>query len=106
MIVINFMAQEQFNIKQHDSVNIGKPRRYNVVIHNDDFTTMDFVVKILKEVFYKSEIDAITIMMDVHNSGKGIVGSYSYDMALTKSDKATAMAREEGFPLRITIQPA
>ncbi len=100
------MAQEQFNIKQHDSVNIGKPRRYFVVLHNDDFTTMDFVVKILKEIFYKSEVDAVTIMMDVHNSGKGVVGDYSYDLALTKKNKAIAMAREEGFPLKITIQPA
>lgn len=100
------MAQEQFNIKQRDSVNAGKPRRYNVVLHNDDFTTMDFVVKILKEVFYKTEIEAITIMMDVHNSGKGTIGTFSYDMALTKRDKATALAREEGFPLRITIQSA
>ncbi len=66
---------------------------------------MDFVVKILKEVFFKSEMDAISIMMDVHKKGKGIVGSYSYDLALTKKDQATAMAREEGFPLRITVQP-
>ncbi len=100
------MAQEQFNIKQHESVNVRKPRKYFVVFHNDDFTTMDFVVQILKEVFFKSEIDAFTIMMDVHNSGKGVVGTYSYDMAHTKKEKATAMAREEGFPLKITIQPA
>ncbi len=99
------MAQEQFNIKQHDSVNIGKPRRYFVVLHNDDFTTMDFVVKVLKEVFFKSEIDAISIMMDVHNKGKGEIGTYSYDLAVTKKDKATAMAREEGFTLRITVEP-
>ncbi len=99
------MAQEQTIIKQREDVNIGRPRKYSVVFHNDDFTTMDFVVKVLKEVFFKSEMEAVTIMMDVHKKGKGIVGSYSYDIALTKKDRATKMAREEGFPLRISIQP-
>ena len=99
------MAQEKFSIRQRESVNIGRPRKYSVIFHNDDFTTMDFVVAVLKEVFYKSDIEAVSIMMDVHKKGKGIVGSYSYDLALTKRDKATAMAREEGFPLKITVQP-
>ena len=99
------MAQEKISIRQRESVNIGRPRKYSVIFHNDDFTTMDFVVAVLKEVFYKSDIEAVSIMMDVHKKGKGIVGSYSYDLALTKRDKATAMAREEGFPLKITVQP-
>lgn len=99
------MAQEQISIRQHDSVNIGRPRKYSVIFHNDDFTTMDFVVKVLKEVFYKSEVEAVSIMMDVHKKGTGEVGSYPYDLAITKKDRAISMAREEGFPLRITVQP-
>lgn len=98
------MAQEQTSIRQNESVNSGRPHKYSVIFHNDDFTTMDFVVKVLMEVFFKSEVEAISIMMDVHKKGKGIVGSYSYDLALTKKDRATAMAREEGFPLRISLQ--
>ena len=98
------MAQEQISIRQHESVNIGRPRKYTVIFHNDDFTTMDFVVKVLKEVFYKSEVEAISIMMDVHKKGTGEVGSYTYDLAITKKDRAISMAREEGFPLRITVQ--
>lgn len=99
------MAQEQTNIKQKENINIGRPRKYSVVFHNDDFTTMDFVVKVLKEVFFKSEMDAITIMKDVHKKGKGLVGTYPYDIALTKKERATTMAREEGFPLRISVHP-
>ena len=82
-----------------------EPRRYKVYIHNDDFTTMDFVVKILKVVFFKSEAEAQTIMLNVHHSDKGLVGVYSYDMAVSKMRLATQMARDEGFPLRITIVP-
>lgn len=99
------MAQELTSIRQHESVNIDRPRKYSVIFHNDDFTTMEFVVKVLRDVFYKSEVDAISIMMDVHKKGKGVVGSYPYDLALTKKDRATSMAREEGFPLRISLQP-
>lgn len=100
------MAQEQYSIKERESINVGKPRKYTVVFHNDDFTTMDFVVMVLKEVFYKSEMEAITIMMDVHKKGEGHVGTYPYDLAVSKRNKATSMARDEGFPLKITVQLA
>ena len=80
-------------------------RRYKVVIYNDDFTTMDFVVKILTTVFFKSTIEAEALMMSVHKSGSAVVGIYSYDIALSKVRKATDMAREEGFPLKLTVLP-
>lgn len=99
------MAKEQSNIRERNRIDIGCPRKYTVVLHNDDFTTMDFVVKLLKVVFYKSAAEAVAIMLDVHKNGKRNVGEYSYDMALTKRDRAVAMAREEGFPLKITVQP-
>ena len=66
---------------------------------------MDFVVKILKVVFFKSEAEAQTIMLNVHHSDKGLVGVYSYDVAVSKMRLATQMARDEGFPLRITVVP-
>ena len=66
---------------------------------------MDFVVKILTTVFFKSIIEAETLMMSVHKSGSAVVGIYSYDIALSKVRKATDMAREEGFPLKLTVLP-
>ncbi|MBD5278436.1 MAG: ATP-dependent Clp protease adaptor ClpS [Bacteroides sp.] len=99
------MAQENVSFRQRESVDVREPRKYNVIFHNDDFTTMDFVIKVLREVFFKPEMEAISIMMDVHKKGKGVIGTYSYDMALTKKNRAISMAREEGFPLNITIEP-
>ena len=99
------MGQQQTNIKEKGRVSLKEPRRYKVIIYNDDFTTMDFVVKVLTTVFFKSETEAETLMMSVHKSGSAVVGIYSYDIAMSKADKATRMARDEGFPLRLTIKP-
>ena len=74
--------------------------------YNDDFTTMEFVVMILTTVFHKSEADAQALMLTVHHSDKAVVGIYTYDIAATKAQKATRMAREAGFPLRLTYEPA
>ena len=76
-----------------------------MIIHNDDFTTMDFVVKVLRDIFFMNEQDAETLMMQVHNTGQAVVGIYSYDIAQTKSQKAIKMARENGFPLRLSVKP-
>ena len=76
-----------------------------MTIYNDDFTTMEFVVKILTEVFFKSETEAEALMLQVHHSDKAVVGIYSYDVATSKVRKATSMAREAGFPLRLTVEP-
>ena len=81
-----------------------EPRRYKVIIYNDDFTTMEFVVMILKQVFLKSEEEAEALMLQVHHSDKAVVGIYSYDIAVSKTRKATTMAREQGFPLRLTVE--
>lgn len=99
------MAKQQGSVKERSRVFTNYPKHYKVIIHNDDFTTMEFVVKILVEVFYKSQSEATSIMLSVHKQGKGVVGLYSYDMALSMAQKATAMAKEEGFPLRITVEP-
>ena len=99
------MGKQQTNIKEKGRVSLKEPRLYKVVIYNDDFTTMDFVVKILTTVFFKSENEAEVLMMSVHKSGSAVVGIYSYDIALSKVRKATDMAREEGFPLKLTVLP-
>ena len=99
------MAKEQSQIRERQRTNLREPRRYKVIIYNDDFTTMEFVVMILQQVFLKSEEDANALMLQVHHSDKAVVGIYSYDIAVSKARKATTMAREQGFPLRLTVEP-
>lgn len=89
-----------------ERVKVKKPRHYKVIMHNDDFTTMEFVVNILMTIFKKDINSSNKIMMDVHKLGKGIVGIYPYDIATTKVAMALDMAKEEGFPFNITIEEA
>ena len=99
------MAKEQTQTRERQRQKLREPRRYKVIIYNDDFTTMEFVVMILQQVFLKSEEEAQALMLKVHHSDKAVVGIYSYDIAVSKARKATDMAREEGFPLRLTVEP-
>ena len=98
------MAKEQSSVRERQRVDLDEPRRYKVTIYNDDFTTMEFVVKILRVVFFKSQADAEALMLQVHHSDKAVVGIYSYDIAVSKARKATNMAREQGYPLRLTVE--
>lgn len=99
------MPQEQSQIRERTHFELKEPRRYKVTIYNDDFTPMQFVVKILVQVFFKSEPEAEHLMLQVHHSVKAVVGIYTYDTAVSKVLKATSMAREEGYPLRLTYEP-
>lgn len=83
---------------------LEKPKLYKVLLHNDDFTTMDFVVFILQYVFKRSEAEAVTIMLSVHNSGVGIAGVYPYEIANEKSQKAINLARAREYPLLCTVE--
>ncbi|MDU2488966.1 MAG: ATP-dependent Clp protease adaptor ClpS [Clostridium celatum] len=89
-----------------EKIKVKKPKDYKVVMHNDDFTTMEFVVNILMTIFKKDINTSNKIMMDVHKIGRGIVGVYPYDIATTKVAIALGMAKEEGFPFNITIEEA
>ncbi|VTR68180.1 regulatory protein for ClpA substrate specificity (fragment) [Desulfosarcina cetonica] len=77
---------------------------YRVLLHNDDYTTMEFVVEILKYVFNKSTEAATTIMMNVHRKGVGVCGIYPHEIAETKVDTVHNLARESGFPLRCSME--
>lgn len=99
------MPQEQSNVRERQKNNLKEPRRYKVIIHNDDFTTMEFVVEVLKTVFYLSNEKAEELMLQVHHANKAVVGIYTYDIAMSKANKAINMAREKGFPLRLTVEP-
>ena len=99
------MAKEQSATRERQRTDLREPQRYKVTIYNDDFTTMEFVVMILTQVFFKSEAEAEALMLKVHHSDKAVVGIYSYDVALSKVNKAMTMARKAGFPLRLTVEP-
>ena len=81
-----------------------EPPRYRVLLHNDDYTTMEFVVKVLESVFHRSPAEAYRIMMQVHSQGQGLCGIYPYDVAETRAITAQDLARHEGFPLQTSIE--
>ncbi len=89
-----------------DRSELRPPRMYRVILHNDHYTTMEFVVEILVNVFHKPAIDAKSIMLDVHRRGSGVCGIYSYDIARTKVSRVLALAREQEFPLKCTFEEA
>ncbi len=97
------MAQQQSSTKEHSRYK--EPQHYKVIIYNDDETTMDFVVNVLTNIFNKSHDEAETLMLRIHNQGQAIVGVYTYDIARTKVHQTTAIAQEEGFPLRLVYKP-
>lgn len=80
------------------------PSRYQVILMNDDFTTMDFVVEVLRDFFSMSEEQAAQIMLAVHKQGKAVCGTYSKDVAETKAEQVNQYAREHGYPLLCKIE--
>ena len=100
------MAKTREKVKAYINTNIKEPSKYNVVMYNDDVTTMEFVVEVLCRVFAYSTETAMSLMLQIHNSGKAIVGVYSYDIAATKVDIVTDMAVKAGYPLRVTCEKA
>ena len=108
------------HIKSEDSGNVGvldrpgktkkkkepaPPRKYKVILHNDDFTPMEFVVFILREFFHKTEEEANSITLQVHKLGQGIAGIYDYQMAEQKVYDVVECAKEHQFPLKVSGEP-
>ena len=83
-----------------------EPNLYKVILLNDNYTTMDFVVDILVKVFNKEPKEATAIMLDVHNKGKGVCGVYTYDIAITKIKQVESLANSQQFPLRCSYEKA
>ena len=99
--------QEGMVIAQGESeIELRKPSLYRVLIHNDDYTSMEFVVFILQTVFERSESEALQIMLKVHNEGMGVAGLYTYEIAEMKVVKVTSIAQANEFPLLCTIEEA
>ena len=98
-------GKEQGDISLADKPTTKEPRRYQVVLHNDDYTTMEFVVLVLMKFFYKSETEATQIMLHVHHRGFGIVGLFTRDVAETKAAQVMDFAKQNGHPLKCTAEP-
>jgi len=85
---------------------VKQPPLYKVLLHNDDYTTMEFVVHVLQSVFNHEEAEAMQIMLHVHRKGVGVAGVYAYEVAETKIEQVHALAREHEFPLRCGMEEA
>ena len=84
---------------------LQRPKLYKVLLHNDDYSTMEFVVAILRSIFRLSEQDATTIMLHIHQRGVGIAGVFTFEVAETKVDEVTRAAEEAEYPLLCTMEP-
>lgn len=100
-----FDDEREGSVDTKDEVRTDKARRFKVVFHNDDYTTQEFVVKVLMKFFRKTETEANQIMLSVHHKGHGVAGFYSRDVAETKVAQVTGYAREHGMPLLVTAEP-
>jgi len=93
-------------VKERTQQRAKEPARFKVVLLNDNYTTMDFVIRVLESVFQKSPAEAYRIMMHVHVNGRGIACVYPWELAETKVETVTSMARRAEFPLRAAIEEA
>ena len=99
------MEKVKGKAKQRTHDKVKEPDEYRVILLNDDYTSMEFVVYILVSIFHKGIEDANQIMMSVHRNGRGIVGAYTYDIAITKVAQVHAEAKANEYPLRCVVEP-
>ena len=97
--------RESILTESRNEEKLERPRMWRVLLHNDDYTTQEFVVFVLETVFRKGRAEAFTIMMSVHRSGLGVAGVYTHDVAETKLKATQQMAEEQEFPLLVTMEP-
>jgi ATP-dependent Clp protease adaptor protein ClpS len=97
--------REDILTESRNDQKLERPRMWRVLLHNDDYTTQEFVVWVLETVFRKGRAEAFTIMMSVHRSGLGVAGVYTHDVAETKLKTTQQMAEEQEFPLLVTMEP-
>ena len=92
------------DVLTESETKLEKPKLYKVILHNDDFTTMEFVVFVLQHVFALSEAEAFAVMLAVHTTGIGVAGIYPYEIATMKSEKAMNIAKAREYPLLCTVE--
>ena len=87
-----------------EKIKLDEPGLYDVIFLNDNITTQEFVIRVLKQIFNKTQEQADTIMKKIHNDGQGIVGSYVHEVAEQKGIETTLLARQEGMPLQVKVK--
>ncbi len=92
------------SVQSDSELALDEPRMYRVILHNDDYTTMDFVVMVLEKIFHKNRQQAEQIMIDVHKKGKGVCGVYTLEIAQTKVEQVRTLAKQNQFPLLATYE--
>ena len=97
-------TQHDLGILEKPASRLKEPEMYQVILHNDDYTTMEFVVEVLESIFHKSPVESNRIMLRVHVEGRGVAGSYPYELAETKIELVHDQARTAGFPLHATAE--
>lgn len=102
IVVPRQQNHEDSDIAIIDKQEIKIPKKYKVIMHNDDYTTMEFVIYVLKRFFHKKQSEAQQIMMDIHTKGAAICGIYTLDIAKTKCRQVGTEARKQQFPLKVT----
>jgi ATP-dependent Clp protease adaptor protein ClpS len=98
------MAETAVVTKTENTTSVKEPERYRVVILNDNSTPMEFVIELLKLIFHHSQEEAVKVMLQVHQQGKGTAGIYSYEVAEQKAMESTQIARTNGHPLGVTVE--
>lgn len=96
----------QFDTELETIYKIDEPKQYAVILHNDDYTSMDFVMQVLMSIFRKSEPEAMELMMQVHKQGKAVCGVFTLEIAKTKVAQVEKLAKQNDFPLRTTYEEA
>lgn len=100
----NLSPHEETGYETRLEEQLQAPKRYKVLLHNDDYTTMEFVVRVLKSIFKKDDAEATRIMLSVHNNGVGVCGVYTAEVAETRVALVHQLARQEGFPLKCSME--
>ena len=100
------MTDTAIKTQTQEKIKVEEPAKYDVILLNDEVTTYDFVIKVLKQIFHKSDEQAMALTKHIHEKGSGVVGTYLYEIAEQKGIETTLLAREEGYPLQVKVQKA
>jgi ATP-dependent Clp protease adaptor protein ClpS len=94
----------EIEIELDDDLDLQEPKKFKVLLLNDDYSTMDFVIDVLVKVFRKTVDESSQIMLNIHNNGREVCGVYTHEIASTKVTQVKTMAREKGFPLKAVME--
>jgi len=98
------MTDTAIKTETKEKIKFEEPKKYDVIFLNDEVTTYDFVIKVLKQVFHKTEDQAITLTKHIHEKGSGVAGTYLWEIAEQKGIETTVLARDHGYPLQVKVQ--